>query len=276
MKILYILLFASTLLTSCAKNERKVVARVYDSYLYDDEISALVRDDMTPADSARSAEAYIRSWLRTQILVNESEKNLSDSAKASMMQLMEKYRQTLLLHNYKDNIVNSMVSYTVTDDDIRQYYEQYPSNFVLQDNIYKLNYIVLANNKQSHDNLRTIVNDTTTIGEINIAGHDDVIVYDIDSSWRVLRNIDYLSGINENALVKHIQRGKQHYEFSDSAYIYHVHVLNFVPENNTAPMDYVENTIRNVIVNKRKKEVLDHIEDSLYNFAIDNNKIEIY
>ena len=56
--------------------ERRAVARVNDTYLYLDELSGIVTVNTPKEDSVARLTAYINSWIRKQLLINEALKRI--------------------------------------------------------------------------------------------------------------------------------------------------------------------------------------------------------
>src|SRR5213083_1508767 len=53
-------------------SDRQPAARANDNYLYKDELAGIVAPGTPPQDSARLVEAYINSWIRKQLLIQEA------------------------------------------------------------------------------------------------------------------------------------------------------------------------------------------------------------
>src|SRR5262245_58718425 len=50
---------------------RKAVARVKDTFLYQDELAGIASDNLSPEDSVMRVTTYINSWVRKQLLIGE-------------------------------------------------------------------------------------------------------------------------------------------------------------------------------------------------------------
>ncbi len=55
---------------------RKPVARVNDKFLYQDELVGIGDQNSTPDDSIARVTAYINSWIRKQLLIEEAMKRI--------------------------------------------------------------------------------------------------------------------------------------------------------------------------------------------------------
>ena len=97
-----------------------------------------------------------------------------------------------------------------------------------------------------------------------------------DSIWikytDLLEKILYLNKVNKKQLLK-----KSNFiEKEDSLGLYLITVNNVLKRNDIAPISYVKPTIKQIILHKRKLELLRKIEVELLNDAIKNKKFERY
>src|SRR5882724_11360209 len=59
------------------ENSRKAVAKVNQIFLYEDELKGIVPEKTTKDDSAARINAYVNSWVRKQLLIQEALKTIS-------------------------------------------------------------------------------------------------------------------------------------------------------------------------------------------------------
>ncbi len=65
-------------------------------------------------------------------------------------------------------------------------------------------------------------------------------------------------------------------ETTDSLYRYFLHVADHLPEGEVAPIEMVSDDITNIIMNKRKIEFFQDLEQRVYNDGVSRNQFEIY
>jgi hypothetical protein len=71
-------------------------------------------------------------------------------------------------------------------------------------------------------------------------------------------------------------RYNRNIETTDSAYHYFLHVADHLPEGEVAPIEMVSDDITNIIMNKRKLEFFQDLEQVVYNDGVTRNQFEIY
>ena len=101
--------------------------------------------------------------------------------------------------------------------------------------------------------------------------------YDLnDSIWvkpnKVLNKLPVITNANSDELLK-----KSNFlQLKDSLDLYLVQIKNVLNRGDTAPLSYVRPTINQIIVNKRKVDLLRQIESDITKDAIKNKKFEIF
>ena len=97
-----------------------------------------------------------------------------------------------------------------------------------------------------------------------------------DSIWiRVNQVIDKIPAItaeNKNELLK-----KSNFvQLKDSLGVYLMQINDVLLRNDTAPLEYVKPTIDQIVINKRKLELIRKLEKDITKDAIKNKQFEIY
>jgi hypothetical protein len=65
-------------------------------------------------------------------------------------------------------------------------------------------------------------------------------------------------------------------QFQDSIGVYLVKIEDILNQNEIAPLSYIKPTLRQIILNKRKLELIRKLETDITRDAIEHNKFEIY
>jgi len=52
-------------------NAVKPIAKVYDQFLYPDNLKGLIAEGISPEDSAGRVENYIKTWIRKQLMAKQ-------------------------------------------------------------------------------------------------------------------------------------------------------------------------------------------------------------
>ncbi len=263
---------------SCKRtnDNRKPIAKVYNTFLYEDDIKNLP-NNYSKEDSLIFVKNFINKWAREQLLVQKAKINLQEE-KEQINTLVDQYHQDLLINKYKEAVVKQELDTLVTDTDIESFYTQNKEIFILNEPLVKFRYIYFGNDilnarefislfkedKQSSD--EEIMNQELQLKSFNL--NDSIwIKYD-----DVIKNAPFLKTFNKN---KFLQK-RNYLNNNDSTGTYLVKIKDVLLRNETAPMSYALPTIKQMILHKRKLELLKKIEETLTEDAIKNKEFQIY
>jgi len=269
------------LLVSCdyfqGEETRTPVARVNGSYLYVEDISALITEGTSVEDSTLIVNSYINRWATQQILMDRAKVNISEITQQTYNKLAEDYKRDLYTEAYKNSIVMKQLDSTVSTSELTAFYEENKQNFKLNDQLFKVRYIHLqkdfANSNQTAARLeRFNEEDIKDLETENIQYKS----YNLNDSVWVKREslqevLPVLKSTDEQKLKK-----SNFLRLEDSLGVYLVKITDRLDPNDIAPLSYVEPTIEQVLLNKRKLELIKRLEKDITTDALKNNNFEIY
>ena len=142
------LLVFTLMLVSCDLIKRKKtapegpkpVARVEDIYLYPNELVGITSADMSKEDSAARINAYVNSWIRKQLLINEARKKININ-EAEVQRKVLDYQYSLIAYEYQNFYIKQLLVDSVSETEIDEYYKTHHDNFILKKNIVRGTYI---------------------------------------------------------------------------------------------------------------------------------------
>ncbi len=258
--------------------EEQPLARVFDQYLYHSEIATLVKPGTPSKDSTAIVDNYIDNWVRTHLVLRIAEDNLSDEKKDVERQI-ENYRQSLIIYLYEKELVRQKLDTLVSEAEIADYYQNARENFFeLKTNIAQLSYLKLNKEAPKLDSVRYWLNSEDPIYHSKLEDycHQYAINYYVnDSNWLLVSEITPEIPIPYNDLERILKR-KRFEEFRDTAYIYMLKVKDFRVKESLAPLSYVRDDIKKIIINKRKLFFLKDLYEKVYDDALGKSYFEIY
>ena len=278
--IVVALLFVLTILASCVnkKQEQKVVvAKVVDKFLYLSDIPHIFPKGVSKVDSAALANAYITTWIKTQLLVDKAELNLPKD-QIDVEQQIEAYRSSLLIYKYEEQMVKTKLDTIVGNDEIEQYFNQNASNFILDENIVKALFIKVPKNAPNVDNVKKWYqsDQREEIKKLDSYCHNYAVKFDyFKDEWvnyDVIKNELPKLVENEDEYIKNNRTIEQ----SDSSFLYFVYLKEKIAKGSISPMVYIKFKIKDIIINKRKVKFLTDLESKIYNDAQDHSNFTIY
>jgi len=276
------LFIISILLVSCdyfkKEQPKDPVARVNNSYLYKEDIASLIQENTTPADSAIIVNNYINRWATQQLLIDKANVNLPIEQLANYDQLVSDYRNDLYTKGYKNAIVSRQLDITISELDYQEYYDQNKENFVLNDRLLQLRYIYISSENNNLIQIKQALRrfnleDKAKLEEIAI---QFIRYYGDDSTWvkqeSVIEKIPPLTQSNNIQLLKN----SNYLQLQDSIGVYLVQIKKVLKRNEIAPLVFVKPTIEQIILNKRKLDLIKKLEADITKDAIRKNDFEVY
>lgn len=233
------------------------------------ELNRAVPDNLAAQDSIAIAEDYISRWVRTKLMLRQAEINLSAEEK-DVEQLLEEYRTSLLVHLYQQKMLEQKHSPLVTSREIEEYYTQMQDNFNLQESIIKGIFIRIPKDAPNQDLLRKWINSADLENLVNIEAYAfrNARTYEqFVETWVPFSRINSLLpeavGNEERFL-----RWNTFYETSDGTYNYFLSITDYKLPGSSAPIKYVEERIKAILLNKKRIEFIQQLGADLYDEAI--------
>jgi len=275
------LIFCTSLFVSCdyfkQDPEKTPIARANDSYLFVDDIKELVPDGTSQEDSTLIVNNYINRWATQQLLISGAQVNLTEEKLASFEKLTQDYKNALYTEAYKSAIVSKQLDSTITELEFAEFYEKNSSNFKLKEELLKVRYIVVDENYSNIENAKQLLNrfNEKDIDKLNTLSIKFKKYNLNDSVWvkkeALVATLPILNEKDEQLLKK-----SNFAQLQDSLGVYLVKIEDVLLPNDTAPFSYVEPTIRQIILNKRKLDLIKKLEKDITKDAIKNKNFEIY
>ncbi|HRE77322.1 MAG TPA: hypothetical protein PLL09_05800 [Flavobacterium sp.] len=268
--------------TSCSyfKPEEKpqAVARVGESYLFKSDLVDLVSEETSKEDSITIVHNFIDRWATQTLLIKAAELNIDKEQQEEFDKLIQQYKVDLYTKAYLEQIVKREVDTVVSNTEIKSYYDENKENFRTNGSLIRLRYINLPKDHPKFELIKGKFFDTkksdkkfweTYQLQFKSSALNDSVWVEMN---QIYKKLPFITPDNrENYIVegKAIQQ-------PDSLNVYFVKIRNVIDKNEISPFDYVKPTIKELIINKRKLDLIKKFEKEITDDAIKNNKYEIY
>ena len=279
-KFLFILTFSSVFL-GCnflePKSNKVPVARVNDTYLYQEDIQDLISQNTTKQDSISIVANYIQRWATQQLLIDQANINLPRQQIEDYQQMVTQYRNDLFAQAYKGAIVSKLLDSTITQEEYGLFYQQNKANFTLKEEIFKLRYIHLDASfpsiSETKKKLRRF--DTEDVAALQDSSLEYKGANFNDSVWvkkeTLLRQLPVIR-TNESKVLKKATFS----QLEDSLGVYLLKIKDVLSPNQIAPLQYIKPIIKEIILNKRTLELVKELEKDITKDAVKNKNFEVY
>lgn len=256
-----------------------VLAKAGENYLYLSDLENNIPNNISSTDSIQMINNLVNNWIRQELLVQYADRNLPDSLKDFGDQL-ETYENNLLIYEYKKRYVEQRMDTIVMLSDLEKYYNDHLDEFQLKENIVQFVYIKIPIQSEMVEEARKLIqniSDSTIDRSMvrDFCEKNAVEFYLNDEHWvsfpELLKKVP-LEVFNQEI---YLQNNK-FIEIKDHPYWYFIHLRDFKIKEDVSPFDFQKDRIKNIILNKRKIELLNSLEENVYKNAAENNHFEIY
>ena len=279
-RLLYTAIFVSLVSCNYLKPEAKphAIARVNDTFLYEEDIKDLVPKGTSKEDSIAIVHNFIDRWASQKLLINAAEINLSNDKKAGFDDLIKQYKIDLYTKAYLEEVVKSTVDTVISEEELQKYYDENKENFRTNGTLVRLRYVNLLKDNPKFESIKSKFFDFRK---------SDKKFWDMyalqfksfafnDSVWADMSQIySKLPFITPDNRDQYIVSGKS-IQYPDSASVYLVKIRNVIDKNQIGPFEYLKPTLKEVLLNKRKLELVKKFEKEITDDAIKDQKYEIY
>ncbi|GAB7256936.1 hypothetical protein [Polaribacter sp. OB-PA-B3] len=275
-------IYCAFLLTSCQyfdmqekeEHSSEIVAIVNTEKLFKEDLKDLLPRNISREDSLILVKSLIQDWAVKKLFLKAAENNYSSESLENINKLVQDYKESLLINNYKEDLIKQKLDTLVTEEEIEEYYLANNENFKLNEVLVKSKYLNFDNNlKDQKDIIELFKSDDIEDAEALERQQLSFKMYQLnDSVWTELDKILLkLPFSKENLLKKSKFIQKQ-----DSLGLYLVAIKDVLNRNDIAPLSYIKPTIKEMILHKRKIELIREIEKLIVKDATKNNNFKIY
>lgn len=256
----------------------KPVARANNSFLYHNELIGIIPAGSNSEDSIARVTAYINSWIRKQLVINEAMKNI-DINEAEVERKVLDYRYSLIGYEYQTYYIKKNLNDSISEKEIEDYYRDGLDNFILKQNIIRGAYIKVPKEAPRTKNIKELMfsKRDKDVAELKSYCLSFSAAYHLaDSSWIEFDKLVVNSPLAEIPNKIQFLRSYNYYETSDTDFFYFLKIDAYKISDNVSPLEFVKEDIKNIILNKRKVELARKLEDDVYENATKKNDFEIF
>lgn len=258
----------------------KIIARVYDRNLYASDLANIIdaKANLSANDSASIVQNYITIWAKDQLMLYKAEYNLNEQQK-NFKEQINKYENDLLKFAYQEEYLRQNLDTSISKSEIEEYYQVSKDNFLLKENILRANYLIVSKSAPQLDMAKKWFKskDIEDLSKLrNFALKYATEYYLLDSSWVTLDQISSKIPIDKTEDQNSFLANNNFLELSDTNKIYLLEIAAYQLKGNHAPLNYLDDVIKNILINKKKLKLLADLEKNLLEDALKKKEFETY
>lgn len=279
---IFIMAVAIAALPSCKAissliHDGEVVARLGNHKLYRSELDDVIPKGTSSEDSVNLANNYINSWVRDKAFEDIAQQRLSKEEKDVSKEL-EAYRQSLLRYRYEQRYINERLDTTVSRKQIDEYYESHKESFKLERPIMKARFLNIPQDSPNLQKIKKLMSSEKVedvIAADSVAFNSTQRYHDYSGEWIDAVKLAAEFGVDYVQMLS--RRNGQFIEIQgENGNVSVAYIVDYIKAGETAPVDYCEDRIRDIIISERKHELLTGLEQDLIEDAKVKENFVIY
>jgi hypothetical protein len=259
------------------QEDGQIIATAFDQSLTMDEIESMLGPNMNKQDSFFFIKEYIDNWLQKQVILSNA-KQSEIEATDEINSKVEDYRQDLILYEYRRKMLAEKMDTNITLAETKAYYSGHPENFELKQNIIRFVFIkmpIALENKYKFWNGFAKADDETLTKVAVTALKAGGNAYLDKEKWLAFDDVLKAVPINTYNQESFINNNRI-FKIEEAKFVWFIKIIDFRIKDAVSPFEFVEDNINQVILNKRKVQLMQKLENQLVKKAIKDNKIKIY
>lgn len=270
-----LLVCSCTLYESITKGEK--VAQIGRAALYKTDLEKIIPKGIASQDSAVLVKQYIDSWAIKQLMLQKAEEQLPKEDK-DVAQLLEDYRIQLLVFRYENKFVEERLDTIVKLSEREEYYNAHKGNFLGRNGVFKGRLVKMQNSSPNLQVMRKLAKgrDALALEELEELAYNSAYKYsNYNNNWVDLGIVAKDIGMPVAELQQVLDKQKEVAEVKDTVYTNILQVLDYVKPGDITPFEYNSEKIKEIIISRRKQELLLNLQRDILNDALNNNKLKI-
>ena len=258
-----------------SEDDDPILARVHQKELRLSELDGMFPRNATGEDSLLIIGSFANRWTKNAALQWEAERNLP--ADLNIDRLVRDYRSSLVSSHYEELLVSSRLDSAISDIELRDYYEDNKQRYLLERPIVRCYLIRVPYPIQEEESLQTYWNNgkiTDTLALKNYCERFAEVSLLETEDWYSLDDI--AAQLPTGTLTANNVNSKKEFSLQEGGYRYYFRLLEVKPRLEVAPLSYVADQARSMILQNRKLDVVEQARDDIYQRELRKSNIEIY
>lgn len=275
--LLFLFLF---LCGSCAeKHDHKGLTPLVElsgSFLYKEDLQAVLPVDLSEDDSILFVEHYIRSWAEDVLLYKKAESNVPNNEEIE--RLVENYRKALIMHAYQQELVTQQLSKEITEPEMAAYFETNKELFRLEHPLMKGLFIKVPLTAPQLANVRKWYKSESqdAIEHLEKYSLQNAVKYEyFHNKWVPVTEILDLMPVSSTDPESSLRKERT-LELKDSAFYYFLYVSDYRGVGEQEPFEAALPKLKDMMMNMKQVSFMKQVKNDLYQRAVDKKRIKYY
>lgn len=245
------------------ENKSQVLATVFEKKLYLSSLDGMLPERATAEDSAVIINAFVDRWVKDALLQREAERNIPKDL--NIDNLVRDYRASLVQHNYEATLISEQLDSIVSQEELNNFYEHNKEQYQLDKPIIQCRFIKVKLPIEHPNELRALWNSNEPEQQqklLNFCAENAEMYILGDSLWYKLEDIS--KEMPEGTLTPQNIKFRKEFTQKDNEYQYFFELFKVKNKKEIAPLAYIEEQARKVILHNRKIKLIEAAKEGLY------------
>ncbi|MEZ4906535.1 MAG: hypothetical protein R2771_02575 [Saprospiraceae bacterium] len=255
-------------LYSCGGNSGhgKKLAKIYGNTLYSSDVDLSQWSNLTSKDSVNIKTLFIEHWIKEQLLLHDFD--ISSKEKKSVENLVSDYRNSLILDIAKKKIISENIDTVIDENEYQKFYDSIKSDFKAKESMVNYILLIIDSKNENIEQIKKLWNNSDYNALNSISLNNNELRALGDTNWKSISELkkqipeSLISDADKYSVSKSIE----------NQYFF-LKVESTVRKNEYLPLKMIEGQIKEMIINKRKANIIDNYILDIYKKESDNIKI---
>ena len=241
------------------------------------QLQEVIPDNSSSEDSALLANNYIQNWIKEEVILSYALNNLNEEQMNFDLQI-ENYRKSLLTFALENQIVTQHLDTAININELEAYYNENLDNFQLKDYILKAKFCILDSAQEVGKPFEKLFysDDPQDLVSFESFCVDNGINYFIDEDqWLYFGDLIQEVPLQVYKVERFLKKNKR-LTFTEDGRRYFLQIVDYKLKDSVSPLSLQKEKIRNIILNRRKLDLLSKMRDDLYKEAVRKNRIQTH
>lgn len=261
---------------SSKETEVKAIAVAGDKNLNEDEYKQFNFMGSGANDSVFISKKLIEGWAQDELFYQEAKEKLMPED-LNVEAEIEKYRRELINYKYEIRLIENNLDTAITKEEIQAYYDANRDNFILKDNIVKVNYFKVPIKSKALNKMKAAVvsqnpKEKENLKALCLQYADNYFIN--DSTWLLLEDIKKeIPQLRE--LPEYNFYAGRYFEYADSLNYYYLKIKEIKIKNGLSPINFEMTNIKNILLNGRKMKLIRQYKQQILEKAKSEGKFKV-
>ncbi|MCH2214487.1 MAG: hypothetical protein MK086_04875 [Flavobacteriales bacterium] len=251
------------------------MAKVYDYVLRVSQFERMMPTNLSQEDSLHMADQIINDWIKEKAVLARAENNLLDEKK-DFQEKLDDYRNSLVIYTYEKELVNQKLDTVISENEIQTFFNENSESFKLKSSILQLWFMSVSADAPNKRKLKKWFSDGTDEDLLELDDYCNRYAekcFLSKEDWIYVEDLQKQIALDINDWPTFL-RDSNYHEFEIDGRLNIMRVFSHRVTGAAAPLELERQKVENLILNKRKAELVKKMREDALRDAYAKDKVE--